>query len=145
MNTRRGFTLIELLVVIAIIGVLSSIVLSSLNASRVKARDTARKVQGRQFQRAIETYFVDNGTYPVVAYPMSFDSASITSLLVPSYISSIPIDSTNTSGVTYYGSANGYVLNISMENQTQVSPSAYSCKLGTGNTYTSYYPTTPAC
>lgn len=40
---RKGFTLIELLVVIAIIGVLSSITLTQLNASRSKGADASVK------------------------------------------------------------------------------------------------------
>jgi len=45
LNKKRGFTLIELLVVIAIIGILSSVVLVSLNSTRGKAKVSAFKAE----------------------------------------------------------------------------------------------------
>jgi len=62
-NTKSGFTLIELLVVIAIIGLLSSVVLASLNTARAKARDAKRLADLKQLQTAIEIYKLNNGVY----------------------------------------------------------------------------------
>ena len=64
-NLKSGFTLIELLVVIAIIGVLSSIVLTSLNSARAKARDAKRVAELRQIQTALELFYDQQGRYPV--------------------------------------------------------------------------------
>ena len=53
-NARnRGFTLIELLVVIAIIGILSTVVLASLNTARQKGRDGRRLEDLKSIANAI--------------------------------------------------------------------------------------------
>lgn len=57
----KGFTLIELLVVISIIGLLSSVVLASLNTARVKARDARRKADLAQIRTALHLYYDKNG------------------------------------------------------------------------------------
>ncbi len=61
---NKGFTLIELLVVIAIIGILSTVVLASLNAARAKARDARRLSDMHQMQLALGLYFDTFGQYP---------------------------------------------------------------------------------
>jgi prepilin-type N-terminal cleavage/methylation domain-containing protein len=54
MQNKKGFTLIELLVVIAIIGILSAIVLASLNSARTKATDAKTQGQMASIRAAAE-------------------------------------------------------------------------------------------
>ena len=63
-EAKKGFTLIELLVVIAIIGLLSSIVLVSMQGVRAKARDSVRKQDLRAVQMAFELYQIRYEKYP---------------------------------------------------------------------------------
>ena len=103
-KSARGFTLIELLVVIAIIGILSSIVLASLNTARLKSRDARRVADLRQVQLAMQLYYDANSQYPTT-----------TAALVPTYIATIPKDPVGqvvypydqlTSGSSYHLGAN---------------------------------------
>ena len=56
----RGFTLIELLVVIAIIGVLSAVVLASLNSARSKGNDAGVKANLNTVGTQAALYLSDN-------------------------------------------------------------------------------------
>lgn len=60
-SVRRGFTLIELLVVIAIIGILSSVVLASLNTARSKGNDAAVKSNLNNARAQAELFYDSNG------------------------------------------------------------------------------------
>ena len=57
----KGFTLIELLVVIAIIGILSSVVLASLNTARGKGADAAAKENLNNIRAQAELSYDSNG------------------------------------------------------------------------------------
>jgi prepilin-type N-terminal cleavage/methylation domain-containing protein len=60
-SSQKGFTLIELLVVIAIIGILSSIVIASVNSARQKAQETTIKVQLKELATGLTAYFAEVG------------------------------------------------------------------------------------
>jgi len=103
MQKQRGFTIIELLVVIAIIAILSSITLAGVNNIRAKARDTRRKADMRQIEKALLAYYADNGAYPSTVgawwgecdsygtHPLSGPNGYIPDL-APAYMSQLPID-----------------------------------------------------
>lgn len=118
---NKGFTLIELLVVIAIIGILSSVVLASLNSARSKARDARRVSDIKQLQLALELAYDATRNYPT--------TLSTANLVTPGYIATIPKDPTT--DLVYSYAANGpagtfnctsYHLGATLENYSASGP-----------------------
>lgn len=62
--TPPGYTLIELLATISIIGLLSTLALVSLNESRLKAINSKKLSDIKNYVTAIETYRTSNSGYP---------------------------------------------------------------------------------
>ena len=100
MNKTRGFTLIELLVVIAIIGILSSIVLASLNSARQKGRDARRIADVKQIQLALELYYDAHSAYPTA-------TLYATNLVSEGFISTLPKDPSTNASYSYAALGSG--------------------------------------
>ena len=99
---KRGFTLIELLVVIAIIGILSSVVLASLNSARKKGRDARRVADVKQIQLALELYYDANSNYP-----SNTTTAWGAKLVSGGFISAVPTDQLSLLGYAYEAIGSG--------------------------------------
>ncbi|TSC84083.1 MAG: general secretion pathway protein G [Parcubacteria group bacterium Gr01-1014_17] len=119
-----GFTLIELLVVIAIIGILSSVVVASLNGARKKARDARRVDDVKQLQLALDLYFDSSAAGG--KYPTNLDAVA-----AGGFIPKVPKDP---DGVTAYkyaplSSCTSYHLGTTLEDTGNI---ALNSKKGQG-------------
>jgi type II secretion system protein G len=128
----KGFTLIELLVVIAIIGLLSTLAVVALSSARAKARDAKRVSDIKQITSALELYFNDKNSYPVVDTAITLGSASDkvlcdtaagfqadTTGCTTTYMGQVPANpDPNGSIYLYTGSESDYSIGFTLEGTT---------------------------
>lgn len=123
MNTKttKGFTLIELLVVIAIIGILSSVVLVSLNTARGKSANAKTKAQLANARSSAETYYDNNGSsYNGTAGDVTGDCTTADSMFADTTSNMAMFsDASNYPGsptLTCYSTADAYAMSVTLFN-----------------------------
>ena len=92
---RAAFTIVELLIVIVVIAILAAIAFVSYSGIQASARDSSRDSAVRTLRTALELYKEENGgLYPNVCGAVNSGCAttSLAASLVPTYISTIPLD-----------------------------------------------------
>jgi len=99
MNTvwasKKGFTIVELLVVIVVIGILVGITIVSYGAIQQRARDSERSSDITQIKIALDKYYAEKSTYPIVCSgPYACAADQLTTELAP-YLKVFPHDPKN--------------------------------------------------
>lgn len=97
MSSRKGFTIIELLIVVVILGLLASIAIPKLAATKDKTKMASVKNDLRNTMTAQEAYFADYSTFGTLSQLQA--------------ASNYNLSTGNTGAVT--GVSNGYTATIS--------------------------------
>ncbi len=132
-TNQTGFTLIELLISIAIIGILASIVLSSLNTARDKAADVTIKSNLAGMRAQAQLYYEEHtGTYDVSSTPVHnvcLDTDGVYNLLSAASITvaaTAVITNGNQSDTTANCNVTGdaWIVQVPLKQQNQVNDSS---------------------
>lgn len=113
---QRGFTIVELLIVIVVIGILAAIVIVAFNGVSARSRDASLASSITAVQKGLELYNVHNSIYPSAGCADNNGCAlsGLASVLVPTYMQSMPTNLTNASYARNTGGI-GYGINVPYE------------------------------
>lgn len=92
MRNMRGFTVVEMVVVVGIIGLLTSVVLFSVNQARQNARDKARVADIEQLRLTVKLYQEGYGALPTATGEVGAGSGLETDSQMLAILPTIPTD-----------------------------------------------------
>jgi len=99
---KQGFTLVELLVVVAIIGLLSGMVMLSINSVKAKTRDTQRVTDMNSINTVLNLYHTTYFAYPIFDGFITGTDDFSTTLKNSELINTVPTDPLNSGDYRYY-------------------------------------------
>src|SRR3990167_1589898 len=118
---QKGFTLLELLIVIIILGVLATLISGNFLNSLKKGRDTRRKADLQNMQKALELYYEDKKAYPltnqiVFGNPFCETNPASSCGTEKIYMQQLPTESTAGCTYAYQSDGTAYQLYSMIEN-----------------------------
>jgi len=113
-RAARAFTLIELLIAVAIIAILAAIAVPNLLEAQTRSKVARAKADMSSLVTALESYAVDENTYPLNAGGLGLSGALYNLTQPRAYISNLPKDIFQPASLYFY-MAGGTVTSLGDE------------------------------
>lgn len=127
----KGFTLLELLVVISIIGILVAMGAVAFTTAQSRGRDSKRRSDMQQIQKAFEQYYAQNGGYVA-------NCTTMASFAMPGGLPTDPRPVSTGYNTTSGCSATGYCICAALEDSAAgnaAAPTGATCNFGSGTNH----------
>jgi general secretion pathway protein G len=95
-KNSQGYTMIELMMVISIMALIASIVMPKFDLVLQRANQSKAKANLGSIRSALSLYYSQTDNWPMAGYPegdthYTSDSLSLTEILTPTFIATVPI------------------------------------------------------
>ncbi|HNV23277.1 MAG TPA: type II secretion system protein GspG [Candidatus Omnitrophota bacterium] len=97
---KKGFTILEILVVLAVLAILIGIAVPRIKGMQEQANITKAKAEVKNIQAAIESYYINKGSYPPNV-PVGITAYILTESDIPQMLSGVLLDPFNPDGKEY--------------------------------------------